>query len=367
MTDFEERAGPHTPSGQSLRKEVNRQIARLPRLDKLAKVSSSLEECDQAFSGLLDLLDGRVEDLMELIETADHHAWQSFETLREAAEVIKTDRRVLGALKHTRTTWEEMHSLVEKALNPDRPATPTEDDDSVTVLQESETGTERSPSPTPTIRRSKLSPTPSIATSRIPRSSRVLSSPLAANYLSPTKSSQARHSSNPTSMGSSSEPPLGPRESRSNASSTSLSSLLTKRDVFAPGPSSRLSRQTSSSSQINGHPTRPNPKPSSRSTKPRSSLPGRITNPKKKLDVAVGRVLEELKVGLLRDIVPMLISLQVDIPVRSAERGPGERWEDMSGKYWIGAEGRAKLCFCRILRSKTVMVRVGGGWVELSR
>jgi len=44
-----------------------------------------------------------------------------------------------------------------------------------------------------------------------------------------------------------------------------------------------------------------------------------------------------------------------------------EDWKDQSGKYWIGAEGRAKLCFCRILRSKTVMVRVGGGWVELSK
>lgn len=44
-----------------------------------------------------------------------------------------------------------------------------------------------------------------------------------------------------------------------------------------------------------------------------------------------------------------------------------DEWTDQSGKYWIGTEGRAKLCFCRILRSKTVMVRVGGGWVELSK
>jgi hypothetical protein len=44
-----------------------------------------------------------------------------------------------------------------------------------------------------------------------------------------------------------------------------------------------------------------------------------------------------------------------------------EEWKDQSGRYWIGYEGRAKLCFCRILRSQTVMVRVGGGWVELSR
>jgi hypothetical protein len=47
--------------------------------------------------------------------------------------------------------------------------------------------------------------------------------------------------------------------------------------------------------------------------------------------------------------------------------GEKDEWKDQTGRYWIGAEGRAKLYFCRILRSKTVMVRVGGGWVELSK
>ncbi|KAL1925726.1 uncharacterized protein VTP21DRAFT_609 [Calcarisporiella thermophila] len=36
------------------------------------------------------------------------------------------------------------------------------------------------------------------------------------------------------------------------------------------------------------------------------------------------------------------------------------------GKYWFG-EKDPKLCYCRILRSKMIMVRVGGGWVELSK
>ena len=44
-----------------------------------------------------------------------------------------------------------------------------------------------------------------------------------------------------------------------------------------------------------------------------------------------------------------------------------EDWHDESGRYWIGYAGRAKLCFCRILKSRTVMVRVGGGWMELSK
>ncbi|KAI0320620.1 hypothetical protein OF83DRAFT_529791 [Amylostereum chailletii] len=72
-----------------------------------------------------------------------------------------------------------------------------------------------------------------------------------------------------------------------------------------------------------------------------------IANPKNKLDVAVG------------DIVN---NLPVDINIEVAE----DSWQDQSGKYWIGAED-PKLCFCRILRSQTVMVRVGGGWMELSK
>jgi len=72
-----------------------------------------------------------------------------------------------------------------------------------------------------------------------------------------------------------------------------------------------------------------------------------IPNPKSKLDVAVGDVVNNLPVG---------INIE----------GLTETWQDKSGKYWIGNQD-PKLCFCRILRSETVMVRVGGGWQELSK
>ena len=57
----------------------------------------------------------------------------------------------------------------------------------------------------------------------------------------------------------------------------------------------------------------------------------------------------------------------MDVPVVPVNIAETDDWKDQSGRYWIGSKGRAKLCFCRILRSRTVMVRVGGGWVELSR
>lgn len=42
---------------------------------------------------------------------------------------------------------------------------------------------------------------------------------------------------------------------------------------------------------------------------------------------------------------------------------PAEAFQDLTGKYWIGDP--PKLYYARILRSKTVMLRVGGGWQEL--
>lgn len=72
-----------------------------------------------------------------------------------------------------------------------------------------------------------------------------------------------------------------------------------------------------------------------------------VANPKNKLDVAVGDVVNKLPVNINVEVV-------------------ADTWKDQSGKYWIGDQ-EPKLCFCRILRSQTVMVRVGGGWQELSK
>jgi len=74
-----------------------------------------------------------------------------------------------------------------------------------------------------------------------------------------------------------------------------------------------------------------------------------IANPKNKLDVAVGDVVNKL---------PVNVNINVEVVA--------DTWKDQSGKYWIGDQ-EPKLCFCRILRSQTVMVRVGGGWQELSK
>lgn len=94
----------------------------------------------------------------------------------------------------------------------------------------------------------------------------------------------------------------------------------------------------------------PFPKTLVKSTRPKSALSKRkpyVPNPKNKLDVAVGEVVNKL---------PVQVDIEVAEPL----------WKDNSGKYWIGVE-EPKLCYCRILRSQTVMVRVGGGWQSLEK
>ncbi|KAI9499557.1 hypothetical protein BDB00DRAFT_783048 [Zychaea mexicana] len=67
-----------------------------------------------------------------------------------------------------------------------------------------------------------------------------------------------------------------------------------------------------------------------------------VADPKNELDVHLGKIVNEspyrMKVKMVHGEV---------------------------GKYWFGEE-QPRLVYCRILPSKTVMVRVGGGWLELS-
>jgi hypothetical protein len=78
-------------------------------------------------------------------------------------------------------------------------------------------------------------------------------------------------------------------------------------------------------------------------------------NPKSRLDVAVSRIVNQLPVPV-----------QISHAAPGAETRANETWNDESGRYWVGHRD-PRLCFCRFLRSRIVMVRIGGGWQELSR
>jgi hypothetical protein len=68
-----------------------------------------------------------------------------------------------------------------------------------------------------------------------------------------------------------------------------------------------------------------------------------VPDPKNELDVQLGLIVNESPYKMKIKMVP------------------GE-----AGKYWFGEE-HPRLVYCRILPSKMVMVRVGGGWQELSK
>ncbi|SNX81566.1 uncharacterized protein MEPE_00271 [Melanopsichium pennsylvanicum] len=81
------------------------------------------------------------------------------------------------------------------------------------------------------------------------------------------------------------------------------------------------------------------------------------SDPRDALDIAVGRIVNRMPIS-----VSVKSASFEDIPAsyRSSTR------KDLSGQYWIG-DPEPRLCFCRVLPSNLVMVRVGGGWQELSQ
>ncbi|KAI8374343.1 uncharacterized protein BYT42DRAFT_576015 [Radiomyces spectabilis] len=68
-----------------------------------------------------------------------------------------------------------------------------------------------------------------------------------------------------------------------------------------------------------------------------------VADPDNDLDIEIGRIVNE---------APYRVKVKMV---------PGE-----VGRYWFG-DANPKLCYCRVLKSKMVMVRVGGGWTELSQ
>ncbi|KAK7049694.1 hypothetical protein VNI00_005725 [Paramarasmius palmivorus] len=130
--------------------------------------------------------------------------------------------------------------------------------------------------------------------------------------------------------------------SRRRSESPAISDASSLPHSHAGRPSSSMSSTWSRAPRVS-FPNVPRVTPR-KSPAPRKTY---VANPKSKLDVAVGQVVN---------------NLPVDINIE----GVAGSWKDQSGKYWIGDKD-PKLCFCRILRSQTVMVRVGGGWQELSK
>ncbi|CAO3675086.1 unnamed protein product [Rhizopus microsporus] len=135
---------------------------------------------------------------------------------------------------------------------------------------------------------------------------------------------------------------------KSSLPTRKASSLLRAADRVSPTPSTSSSSSSGSLrlSVIGRHQpsksaTHVKPRPSTRHAKP--PLNSYVADPENDLDMEIGRIVNN---------APYRVKVKMV---------PGE-----VGRYWFG-DVNPKMAYCRVLKSKMVMVRVGGGWTELSQ
>ena len=400
---------------RSLRSEIEASRDMMQRINRLVSYSSAAEACDNALSDFLEHIDSFPSVPIGPLSTSHTSnptrspeqqlsarlafTQQLVDVFRECFSSVADDGRARSEQERVLQTWTELQAMGMDLVQgkKSRPAS---------ALSSTPSGSSRPASVASGVQRShkKLAGYANLS----------VGSP--SQFLSPPIAHGRRAASGGTP---SSSAPKHPRGTGVHARSSSRASLGSNRSVSGPGPvdtPSRLhnstfaSRQRTSSvsSTTSGTPSkveRPVPTTSrvraqttqsqasrtaspafsdassmySRSSMnlsrtsmrsswaraPRQSFPTLprspprarqpvvrkpyIANPKNKLDVAVGDVVNKL---------PSNVDINVEVVA--------DTWKDQSGKYWIGSQD-PKLCFCRILRSQTVMVRVGGGWSELSK
>ncbi|CAH1758273.1 9978_t:CDS:2 [Entrophospora sp. SA101] len=136
---------------------------------------------------------------------------------------------------------------------------------------------------------------------------------------------------------------------RNTRSSSARPPSPRKRGVVSPG---LKYRQSSSRLSPSNTPNRLTPSP----------VPGSPGSPKRPairlLPHTVNNYIPDIKDPLDVELARIVNACPVKIKVTMVEGEPG--------RYMFG-EIEPKICYCRILRSRMVMVRVGGGWTELSK
>lgn len=144
-----------------------------------------------------------------------------------------------------------------------------------------------------------------------------------------TSSSLHQHNSSNTSLLLAASSRLAKSTSSSHVSPAPRPSNMSRSKLVPPSQ-----RRTPSRSATNAKP----PAPSIHVT-PANKY---VADPHNDLDMEIGRIVNE---------TPYKIKVKMV---------PGE-----VGRYWFG-DANPKLAYCRVLKSKMVMVRVGGGWMELT-
>ncbi|ORY63821.1 hypothetical protein BCR35DRAFT_326628 [Leucosporidium creatinivorum] len=319
------------------------------------RVKAHVERVEEAYGEMMAM----VEDLERRPPSSSGSA-RSLGSLRPALTTPRQQSRTSTRTTSRPTSSASTTSSRRTSTRGDPPSIPPSRPSSTSSRQSTfslKTPTRRASlatSPTPTPRRRTNSAIPlatpraSLATPRptstIPRgfSFGSTSMKLAREDLSRSTSSIPRSASRRESLGSS--------LSLSTSTGRRDSAPFPRRDSIASSLSSSTS--TRRTSQAFNTPSRYS-KASLEEQRRKSSTfsPSKVkkaykANPNRKVDVEVGRIINEL---------------EMHVPISAAEGA----YNDESGMYWIGEADTGRLYFCRILRSKTVMVRVGGGWQGL--
>ncbi|KZT55337.1 hypothetical protein CALCODRAFT_498816 [Calocera cornea HHB12733] len=365
----------------TLQQDLNIALGLFPRLHSLAAFVAKADECDAGINDIIAIMDDYPDpqpgtrSSKSSQETAHDQLRQLIgrvatlvQTVMQHGDELADDFRVVNERIRIEQTWAEARDEANDRLDPAFVRT-----NSTLSLSSLSSSTSSHHLSTPIFKKSTLSRQSSTSmlsgrSSVLSASTGVASGWAGSNGFKPT----ARSVSGPLPRTPASRLPR-PTESPTPTSvlrqrTESVNSMYSQRPrqsldsstpVWARGISDARRRKSSISAEVT--PTRPRnlSMSSSWSRTPRQSfgspmLPTRestkkrryVANPKNKLDVAVGNVINRLPVNV--DVRPL----------------PG--WRDQSGKYFIG-DANSKPYFCRILRSQTVMVRVGGGWMELSK
>ncbi|KAJ3812916.1 hypothetical protein F5876DRAFT_74375 [Lentinula aff. lateritia] len=385
---------------KSLRNDIESSFTLLDRVDCLAALCEALSTCDDALSDLLEHIDSfpatplgplsssytSLSSLNPEDQLSDRLSFTKsiIEAVTNAFEVVKGDPRAIVENERVLQTWSELEEMGNDRVHgtKSRPSsvmsTQSSGHDGRVSLNKSQHRFQPGPSTTSAKAR-KSGSYATLSVSSTPRGR--------LNVPSPTPSQSRRAFSGSDEPGTRSTSRMSTRSSQqrtisggslygttyaSRQRTTSLTGA-----VATPPPKRHFSgghtrSQTATASQKKRDPSPSlsdaslsfNGRSSTWSKAPRISFSGvphvstpqkrpaaprkaYVANPKSKLDVAVGDVVNSLPIG---------INIE----------GVFGSWKDQSGKYWIGDQ-EPKLCFCRILRSQTVMVRVGGGWSELSK
>ncbi|RPD61977.1 hypothetical protein L226DRAFT_535353 [Lentinus tigrinus ALCF2SS1-7] len=415
---------------RSLRSEITASQKMLARVHQLADFGLLLRDCDEALSDLLEHIDSypsppigplsaphksdpslTPEDQLSARLTFTREVLSRMKTL---ARALSDDPRVPAEHERMLQTWTELEAMALDRINgqKSRPASVVSSGRSsrASVIKSS---SHSNATNSPRIRASLDVPRPRQSLDKKGSFSKLSASP--GKFLAPPPPNPAAarraasgssvntgthtRSSSRMSIASSSRSVSGPMSSsggsspslfgstfssrqRTSSVTSNASSVITPPMMRRPLPSTSTSRpraqtgtrtsspafsdasfsQSRSSLNLSRPPTShgtwgraprlsftANSKspPSARAASQRPARKPYVANPKNKLDVAVGDVVNKLPVEIKVELV-------------------ADTWKDQSGKYWIG-DSDPKLCFCRILRSQTVMVRVGGGWQELSK